>query len=127
MKTYIHEIVHSIIGFDEFSRPILMPMFEMCRASMANLLPFYMQLEGSPVVLAANDRFDATMTNIVTWNDPSDSSQQSKEIESNATIQVGDKYCALLSAFSPCVYVSKAKVSVSLKAILADAMLPTLL
>ena len=47
-----------------------------------------MQLEGSSVAKAANDRFDATMTNIVTWHDPPTTGRFTKELESNAIIQV---------------------------------------
>ncbi len=45
------------------------------------------QLEGSRVVQAANDRFDATMTNVVTFSSPADAPQGTKQLESNATIQ----------------------------------------
>lgn len=47
-----------------------------------------MQLEGSPIVEAANDRFDATMINIVTWNSANDSNRNCKQIKSDASIQV---------------------------------------
>lgn len=45
-----------------------------------------MQLQGSKTILAANDRFDATMTNIVTWED--DGQQEAKHICSDTSIQV---------------------------------------
>ena len=45
-----------------------------------------MQLEGSKTVQAANDRFEATMTNIVRWSGAPSST--SKEISSNTAIQV---------------------------------------
>ena len=51
-----------------------------------------LQLEGSPVVEAANNRFDATMTNVVTWSAPASENghdESSKQLESNAEIQVG--------------------------------------
>lgn len=39
---------------------------------------------------AANDRFDATMTNVVTWHDPP--GKNVKELESNASIQVSQTF-----------------------------------
>lgn len=45
-----------------------------------------MQLEGSQTVQAANDRFEATMTNAVRWSGAPSSA--SKEISSNTAIQV---------------------------------------
>jgi len=47
----------------------------------------WVQLEGSRVVQNANDRFDATMTNHVTFSSPSDAAQGTKQLESDATIQ----------------------------------------
>ena len=47
-----------------------------------------MQLEGSSIARAANDRFDATMTNVVTWSDPPETAARSKQLASDAQIQV---------------------------------------
>lgn len=44
-----------------------------------------MQLEGSPSVEAANDRFDATMTNVVRWEATADGQLQ---LRSDTEIQV---------------------------------------
>ena len=49
-------------------------------------MPDALQLEGSETVKAANDRFEATMTNIVRWGGAAAST--SKEISSNTSIQV---------------------------------------
>ncbi len=46
----------------------------------------YVQLEGSSFVEGINEKFDATMTNIVRWREPS--LAQKKEITSDTTIQV---------------------------------------
>lgn len=45
-----------------------------------------LQLQGSGFVEGINDRFDATMTNIVRWREPA--LAQHKEITSDTTIQV---------------------------------------
>ena len=46
-----------------------------------------LQLEGSKAVVAANDRFTATMTNVVTWEDGNES-QAAKLICSDTSIEV---------------------------------------
>lgn len=45
-----------------------------------------LQLQGSKAIVAANDRFDATMTNIVTWE--GEEAQELKQLCSNTSIQV---------------------------------------
>ena len=45
-----------------------------------------LQLRGSKAIVAANDRFDATMTNIVTWE--GGEAQELKHLCSNTSIQV---------------------------------------
>ena len=48
------------------------------------------QLQGSPAVDAANDRFSATMNNVVRWSDasPSAAGAQCKQLRSDTEIQV---------------------------------------
>ena len=48
------------------------------------------QLQGSPAVEAANDRFSATMTNVVRWSDAAASAagSQRKQLRSDTEIQV---------------------------------------
>ena len=53
---------------------------------MRNEFMVSLQLEGSKTVEAANNRFEATMTNVVRWGGAPSSS--SKEISSNTAIQV---------------------------------------
>ena len=45
-----------------------------------------LQLQGSKAIVAANDRFDATMTNVVTWE--GDESQEVNHLCSSTSIQV---------------------------------------
>ena len=45
-----------------------------------------LQLQGSKAIVAANDRFDATMTNVVTWE--GDESEEVKQLCSKTSIQV---------------------------------------
>lgn len=45
-----------------------------------------LQLQGSRAIVAANDRFDATMTNIVTWE--GEEAEELKHLCSNTSIQV---------------------------------------
>ena len=52
----------------------------------STLTLFDLQLQGSKAIVAANDRFDATMTNIVTWE--GDEAQELKQLSSNTSIQV---------------------------------------
>ena len=49
-----------------------------------------MQLQGSPAVEAANDRFSATMTNVVRWSDAAAAAAgvQRKQLRSDTAIQV---------------------------------------
>ncbi len=46
----------------------------------------HLQLQGSKTIVAANDRFDATMTNIVTWE--GDEHSEAKHLCSDTSIQV---------------------------------------
>ena len=51
---------------------------------------YTVQLQGSPAVEAANDRFSATMTNVVRWSDAAASAAgaQRKQLRSDTEIQV---------------------------------------